>query len=81
MINLPKDVLVLVVFKDFNGKINKTTLMTKCSSVMKCAKMLTESNRDFRIFPTNFKTSSIIKVKHAWNEGLTLEEFKEYLNE
>ncbi|AKU43715.1 hypothetical protein CPT_Merlin69 [Citrobacter phage Merlin] len=82
MLNLPEDVSVIMTFKEFDGKIHRVRKMTQGFIIAKACVAFRESRRDFRIFPMNSKTKyTKVSTELAWNEGMTLSEFEEYLND
>lgn len=82
MINMPKDVSVILTFKEFDGKIHRTNKMTQGFIIAKACIFFRESKRDFRIYPIASKTKyNKVPTELAWNEGMTLPEFEDYLND
>lgn len=84
MNNLPEGVSAIIVFKGpFIHGVQRTTIMNKSETIIKAANMLGDSNRDFRIFPISSETTycRMPHLKTAWNEGMTLNEFEDYLND
>lgn len=82
MIKLPEGVSAIIVFKGLFG-FQRTSMMVNSETIIKAAKMLGGSNRDFRILPISSKTTymKMPDPKIAWDEGMTLNEFEEYLND
>ena len=82
MNNLPEGVSVIIVLKGLFG-FQRTSMMVKSETIVKAANMLSGSHRDFRILPISSKTTylKMPDPKTAWDEGMTLNEFEEYLND
>ncbi|AWD91223.1 hypothetical protein [Escherichia phage CLB_P2] len=82
MSNLPEDVSVIIVLKALAG-FQRTPMMNNSETIIKAANMLSGSHRDFRIFPISSKTTymKMPDPKIAWDEGMTLNEFEDYLND
>lgn len=77
---LPEDVRVVLIVKEYNGVLGRTSEMQYFHSILRGVKCFEDSKRDCRIFPVKVDTHpSSFSLKYAWDEGLTLEEFKEYL--
>ena len=82
MLNLPEDVSVIMTFKECDNKIHRVRKMTQGFIIAKACISFRESNRDFRIYPIASKTKyTKVSTELAWNEGMTLPEFEEYLND
>ena len=84
MINLPEGVAAIIVFKGpFIHGVQRTPIMVNSKTIIKTATMLGGSNREFRIFPISSATTyaKMPDMRTAWNEGMTLTEFEDYLND
>lgn len=82
MNNLPEGVSAIIVFRGLLG-IQRTSIMVNSETIIKAATMLGGSNRGFKIFPISSETTyaKMPDMRTAWNEGMTLNEFEEYLND
>ncbi|XAO54478.1 hypothetical protein [Yersinia phage vB_YenM_P8] len=82
MNNLPEGVSAIIVLKALSG-FQRTSMMVNSETIIKEAKMLSGSHRDFRILPISSKTTymQMPDPKIAWDEGMTLDEFLDYLND
>lgn len=82
MNNLPEGVSAIIVLKALSG-FQRTSMMVNSETIIKEAKMLSGSHRDFRILPISSKTTymQMPDPKIAWDEGMTLNEFEDYLND
>lgn len=82
MNNLPEGVSAIIVLKALSG-FQRTSMMVNSETIIKEAKMLSGSHRDFRILPISSKTTymQMPDPKIAWAEGMTLDEFLDYLND
>ena len=82
MNNLPEGVSAIIVLKALSG-FQRTSMMVNSETIIKEAKMLRGSHHDFRIFPISSETTyaRMPDPKIAWAEGMTLDEFLDYLND
>lgn len=82
MNNLPEGVSAIIVLKALSG-FQRTSMMVNSETIIKEAKMLSGSHRDFRILPLSSETTymQMPDPKIAWDEGMTLNEFEDYLND
>lgn len=82
MNNLPEGVSAIIVLKALSG-FQRTSMMVNSETIIKEAKMLSGSHRDFRILPIRSETTymQMPDPKIAWDEGMTLNEFEDYLND
>lgn len=82
MNNLPEGVAAIIVFKGLFG-LQRTPMMNNIETIIKVAEMLSGSRRDSRIFPISSETTyaRMPDMRTVWNEGMTLNEFEEYLND
>ncbi|AWD92140.1 hypothetical protein KNT86_gp213 [Enterobacteria phage vB_EcoM_IME341] len=82
MSNLPEDVSVIIVLKALAG-FQRTPMMDNIETIIKAVKRLSVIHRDFRIFPISSETTymKMPNPKTAWDEGMTLNEFEDYLND
>ena len=82
MNNLPEGVSAIIVLKALSG-FQRTSMLVNSETIIKEAKMLSGSHRDFRILPISSKTTymQMPDPKIAWDEGMTLDEFLDYLND
>ena len=82
MNNLPEGVSAIIVLKALSG-FQRTSMMVNSATIIKEAKRLRGSHYDFRILPISSKTTyaRMPDPKIAWAEGMTLDEFLDYLND
>lgn len=80
---MPDGVSVIMVAKEpYNGHLVRTNKLTQAFIVNKAAMHFAGSNREFRIYPIDSKTKyTKVPTELAWKEGMTLEEFEDYLND
>lgn len=81
---LPKGIAVILVYRDGHN-FRKTSKMTDYETILNGYRLLNASKREALIYPVNNEkkvhlTPATIKLT-VWDESLTLEEFKEYLND
>ncbi|BAQ22720.1 hypothetical protein AU156_gp070 [Edwardsiella phage PEi20] len=82
MLNLPEGVSVIMTYVEYNNKLCRTRKMTQGYAIAKACIAFRETNRKFRIYPISSKTKyTKVNTSTAWNEGMTLKEFEEYLND
>lgn len=84
MINkLPEKVGVILIYKD-KGKFRKTPVRKTYEAIFNGWSALNATNRPCRIYPVNARHCvhlSDFNIHLAWDEAMTLNEFKEYLND
>lgn len=83
MIKLPSGISVIIVAKEpYNGHLVRTKKFTQGYSVEKASEHFAGSGREFRIYPIDSKTKyTKVPTELAWKEGMSLEEFEDYLND
>lgn len=70
----------MVAKEPYNGRFVRTHKLSKGLTIQRAARCFAGSNREFRIYPINSKTKyTKVSTEVAWKEGMTIEEFEEYL--
>lgn len=82
MINLPEGVSVIITYQDhYDNVLRSVHKITQPYLVAKTCIGFRDIGKEFRIYPINSKTKyTKVDICEAWNEGMTLNEFEEYLN-
>lgn len=82
MNDLPEGVSVIIAYKEHWGhELHRTRKLSQNFTVQRACRILSTTCREFRVYPISSKTKyTKVPTELAWDEGMTLEEFKEYLN-
>lgn len=82
MINLPEGVSVIITYRDlYDNTLHSVHKITQPYIIAKTCIGFRDMCREFRIYPISSKTKyTKVDIYEAWDEGLTLNEFEEYLN-